>query len=68
MKIKINGKIENLSDNIKTISDLVEHLNNKIPKLFAIEKNNEIIYKENYNTEYINDNDEIEIVMFCGGG
>ena len=68
MKIKINGKIKHLSDNIKTISGLIEHLNDKIPQLYAIEKNGKIIYKENYNTEYINDSDEIEIVMFCGGG
>ena len=43
-------------------------MNDKIPKLFAIEKNGKIIYKENYETETINNNDEIEIVMFCGGG
>lgn len=68
MIIKINGKMENINDNINTLSQLIEHLNDKIPKLFAIEKNGKIIYKENYDSESINNNDEIEIVMFCGGG
>lgn len=68
MFIKINGKIENIDANINTLAQLVENLNDKLPKLFAIEKNGKIIYKENYTNETINDNDEIEIVMFCGGG
>lgn len=68
MIIKINGKLENINDNINTLSQLIEDLKDKLPKLFAIEKNGKIIYKENYVNESVNNNDEIEIVMFCGGG
>ncbi len=68
MIVKINGKLENINDNINTLSQLIESLNDKLPKLFAIEKNGKIIYKENYDDESINNNDQIEIVMFCGGG
>lgn len=68
MIIKINGKLENINDNINTLSQLIENLKDKLPKLFAIEKNGKIIYKENYVNESVNNNDEIEIVMFCGGG
>ncbi len=68
MIVKINGKLENINDNINTLSQLIESLNDKLPKLFAIEKNGKIIYKENYDNESINNNDQIEIVMFCGGG
>lgn len=68
MIVKINGKIENINDNINTLTQLIEKWNDKLPKLFAIEKNGKIIYKENYDNEVINNNDEIEIVMFCGGG
>lgn len=68
MRIKINGKEENIEESVNTLDKLIKSMNDKIPKLFAIEKNGKIIYKENYETETINNNDEIEIVMFCGGG
>lgn len=68
MIIKINGKEENIEESVNTLEKLITSMNDKIPKLFAIEKNGKIIYKENYQTESINNNDEIEIVMFCGGG
>ena len=68
MIIKINGKEENIEESVTTLEKLIKSMNDKIPKLFAIEKNGKIIYKENYQTESINNNDEIEIVMFCGGG
>ncbi|MCI5824591.1 MAG: sulfur carrier protein ThiS [Candidatus Gastranaerophilales bacterium] len=68
MIIKINGKEENIEESVNTLEKLIKSMNDKIPKLFAIEKNGKIIYKENYETETINNNDEIEIVMFCGGG
>lgn len=68
MIIKINGKEKNIEESVNTLDKLIKSMNDKIPKLFAIEKNGKIIYKENYETETINNNDEIEIVMFCGGG
>ena len=68
MIIKINGKEENIEESVNTLEKLIKSMNDKIPKLFAIEKNGKIIYKENYQTESINNNDEIEIVMICGGG
>ena len=43
MKIKINGKTEVISDNINNLSMLIDFLEGKIPKLFAIEKNGKII-------------------------
>ena len=57
MIVKINGKLENINDNINTLSQLIESLNDKLPKLFAIEKNGKIIYKENYDNESSNNND-----------
>ena len=68
MIIKINGKEENIEESVNTLEKLIKSMNDKIPKLFAIEKNGKIIYKENNETETINKNDEIEIVMCCGGG
>lgn len=66
MKIILNGKEVEL-ENSKTIAELILEVNVK-SQLFAVEKNLEIINKEDYNTSKINKGDEIEIVSFTGGG
>ena len=68
METVIGFNRNNIEESVNTLEKLIKSMNDKIPKLFAIEKNGKIIYKENYETETINNNDEIEIVMFCGGG
>ena len=67
MKLIINGKNEKI-EGIANVADLVEYMISGLPKFFAIEKNKKIIYKENYATEQLHDHDEIEIVIFAGGG
>jgi thiamine biosynthesis protein ThiS len=66
IKIKVNGKLKFISDNLK-ISDLVKDL--KIPiKKVAIELNQEIIDKKDIGKISLKKNDKIEIVHFIGGG
>ena len=67
MKIVLNGKTEKI-ENIRTIKDLIDKLGDSLPKFFAVEKNKEIIYKENYANCVLSENDEVEIVIFAGGG
>ena len=68
MKIKLNGEIKEIDNSINNIEKLVASLKNSLPKLFVIEHNQEIIYKEEYQDKIIQENDEIEIVVFtCGG-
>ncbi len=67
MKLIINGKTENI-ENIATVTDLVEYLAGDLPKFFAVEKNKKIIYRENYPQEPLIEGDEVEIVIFAGGG
>ena len=67
MKIILNGKAENF-ENINTLNDLVERLMADLPKFFAVEVNKKIIYKEDYATCTLQENDEVEIVIFAGGG
>ncbi|UKI41758.1 MAG: hypothetical protein L6V95_01535 [Candidatus Melainabacteria bacterium] len=38
MIIKINGKEENIEESVNTLEKLIKSMNDKIPKLFAIEK------------------------------
>lgn len=66
MNIKVNGKDLQVEDNIN-ITKLLETIEYK-GKMFVVEKNEEIIYKEQYETTSLIDGDSIEIVGFAGGG
>ncbi|PHX88855.1 MAG: thiamine biosynthesis protein ThiS [Pelagibacteraceae bacterium] len=66
IKIKLNGKIKLISENIK-MSDLIKRFKIPINKV-AIELNREIIDKKNINKINIKKNDILEIVHFIGGG
>ena len=66
IKIKINGKLSIINDNLRLGSYLNEL---KIPlKKVAIELNQEIIDKNKTNKINLKKNDKIEIVHFIGGG
>ncbi len=66
IKIKINGKLSTINDNL-TLSIYLKKL--KIPlKKVAIELNQEIIDKNKINKIKLKNNDKIEIVHFIGGG
>ena len=66
IKIKVNGKLKSIHDNLK-ISDLVKEL--KIPlKKVAIELNQEIMDKKKISKIKLKKNDKMEIVHFIGGG
>ncbi len=66
MKVIFNGE-EKEFNNCKTVADLVSQIDS-LPQLFVIEKNKNIIYKENYASELLNEGDSIEVVSFTGGG
>ncbi len=66
IKIKLNGKIKLISENIK-MSDLIKRFKIPINKV-AIELNHEIIDKKNINKINVKENDILEIVHFIGGG
>jgi sulfur carrier protein len=66
IKIKINGKISIINENL-SLSIFLKEL--KIPlKKVAIELNREIIDKNKTNKIKLKKNDKIEIVHFIGGG
>ena len=66
IKIKLNGKISIINDNL-TLLNYTKEL--KIPlKKVAIELNQEIIDKNKTNKINLKKNDKIEIVHFIGGG
>ena len=66
IQIYINGKKKYININSNLINILEEYsLKNK---LVAVEINQEVIPKSNYETKKINKNDKIEILELIGGG
>ena len=66
IKIKINGKLSIIQDNV-TLYSYLKKL--KVPlKKVAIELNQEIVNKNNLKKIKLKKNDKIEIVHFIGGG
>ena len=66
IKIKINGKVKLIAENLK-IQTLLNDLNIPLKKV-AIELNQEILDKKRLNKIKVKKNDKIEIVHFIGGG
>lgn len=65
MRVKINGKAEDIQE--KTILDILKTKNVE-PRMVAVEVNSELIERENYETTFLKDGDEIEFLYFMGGG
>ena len=66
IQIYINGKKKKINSNCNLV-DIVEEYSLK-NQLVAVEINQEVIPKSNYNTKKINKNDRIEILELIGGG
>ena len=66
MKVTVNGRGVELK-NSRTVAEFIIE-RNITGKMFVIEKNLEIIQKEDYDKAEINEGDVIEIEGFVGGG
>lgn len=66
INIVLNGENKTISRG-SSIKDLVDSIKLK-SKLFVVEKNMNIIQKEEYETNILKDGDKVEIVGFFGGG
>ena len=66
IKIKINGKLVKIQDNI-TLQSLIKKFKVPVNKV-AIELNREIVNRKSLDKIRIKKNDKIEIVHFIGGG
>lgn len=66
IKIEVNGKEVEIQEN-STVADFI--VERKVTgTMFVIEKNLNIVQKQNYKTEQIIQGDKIELVGFFGGG
>jgi sulfur carrier protein len=66
MRIILNKDVQIIPDGI-SIDALLEHLNIEI-KYIAIEVNQKIVPKSEYNTFNLKENDNVEIINAVGGG
>ncbi|MCY0893530.1 MAG: sulfur carrier protein ThiS [Acidibacillus sp.] len=66
MQIHVNGQSKILQESI-TVSDLIHNYDLQ-DELVAVERNGDIVPKEQFITQFILDGDHIEIVRFVGGG
>jgi len=64
MEITLNGKKAKTQHT--TLTGLLGEI--ELPKIFVVEKNGTVIYKENYEETTLGEGDIIEIASFCGGG
>lgn len=67
MQILINGESREFPQSSMKLSELIEQLS-LAPQRIAIEVNNQIARKQNWEDTNISDGDRIEIVHFVGGG
>lgn len=67
MLLMINGKSTELTDDNRTLADLIS-LPEWSGRLMIIERNGEIVSKENYKDTLLSEGDRIELVHFVGGG
>lgn len=68
MEITVNGEVMTITEEVCTVADLIEKLSIAQRQYFIVEKNKEVVMKEEYATERVNPNDCFEIVHFVGGG
>jgi len=68
MKVQINGKQETFEDeNTISIRDFLE-MKDLDPEKIVIEYNGEIIKQKKWSDINLNENDQLEILKFVGGG
>ena len=67
MIIQLNGKEQQLPENIVTVEDLLHlfALNNRI---VIVEINKNILRKEHYQAHLLKEKDKVELIHFVGGG
>jgi len=66
LEIKINGESRDVPDQV-TIEELVVLLGLKTDRL-AVERNRSVVSRAQWSSVDLEDNDQIEIIHFVGGG
>ncbi len=66
MRISVNGREKELSDGI-TVLDMLHQLQLQ-PRRVAVERNEKIVRRSDFDTTTLSEGDRVEIVTLVGGG
>lgn len=67
-KIQVNGKEQEFDAPSVSIIDLIKKNNVAQPEMVSVQLNGEFVDREDFNSTWIKDNDEIDFLYFMGGG
>lgn len=68
MKLIVNGKEETINREEITVVELLKEMNVKMPDMVSVQMNRDILLRKNYDSIYMNENDEVNFLYFMGGG
>ncbi|MCP4050930.1 MAG: sulfur carrier protein ThiS [bacterium] len=68
MKIKVNNKVQELTEERITISELLVKNDVEMPEMVSVQLNGEFVKKEKFEVTVLKDNDEVDFLYFMGGG
>jgi len=67
-KIQVNGKVQEFESSSVSIIELIKLNNVQQPEMVSVQLNGEFVDREDFNSTWIKDNDEVDFLYFMGGG
>lgn len=67
MKLVINGKEEQVSDNLSVVQ-LLKEKNVEMPEMVSVELNGEILKRDQFEKTKVKEGDKVDFLYFMGGG
>ncbi len=68
MKIKINGKVEEIGAQPQTVAQVIKNFKVESPDMVSVQLTGEFVKRENFSAVSLKDGDEIDFLYFMGGG
>ena len=68
MKLQINGELEQLDQDVLTITELLSFKDVKMPDMVSVELNGDILDRDQFDVTQLKENDQVEFLYFMGGG
>ncbi len=67
MKLRVNGELKDIKDNI-TVTEILEVEKVEAPDMVSVQLNGEFVDREKFSDTILKENDEIDFLYFMGGG
>jgi sulfur carrier protein len=68
MKIRVNGKLQELDGEQTDLTELLKRNNVSRPEMVSVQLNGSILNQGEYKSVTVKENDEVEFLYFMGGG